>query len=200
MKKIKFVSLVMVVVMMLTLCNMSVFAEGNDIANSEIINVKDTESSSKERPEDAKLVGEINLEIDQNGEIISYSSTDRTAIQRSHTGPMSITLNPTGNWVNGAWHGDFDGRYIGYDVSAKYSNGNTTSFAGLLVRMEAYSSIGNNALKTYAIPLDGVNYKCDDWRQILGSPSYRFVYKNNTWDLSDYRGAITVSIQAYSWS
>mgnify|MGYP003366803616 CR=1 FL=1 len=199
MKKTKLISLIMAVVMLLAVGNMSVFAQENDVANSEIINVSDTEVSTRERPDNAKLVGTINLEIDQNGDLINYTSTDSGGIARSHTGPMSITLSPSGNWISGAWR-DFDGRYIGYDVTAKYSNGNTSNFAGLLVYMEAYSSIGNNGLRTYAVPLDGVNHKCDDWRQILGTPTYKFVYKNNTWDLADYKGSITVQIQAYSWS
>lgn len=173
-----------------------VFAVGNITSFA----AENTEADNRERPADAKLVEVIELEIDENGNIANYTSTNDSGISPySHTGPMSITLSPSGNWVSGKWR-EFDGQYIGYDVSATYSDGRKSDIRGLIVYMEAYTSIGNNPLHNYMIPLNGVTYKCDDWRRILGAPSYRFMYKNTTYDLSGYEGSITVKIQAYSWS
>lgn len=147
------------------------------------------------RPADAKVIDIIELEIDKDGNI----SETPIIMPMSYYSPSAITLSPSGNWYRGSWR-TFDGNYIGYDMSATYANGSTSSYNGLFIFLESATTYGDFNRTNWAVKLDGVNMKGDDWRKIQGgSRDYRFAYYNNTYNTS-YSGSITVKVTVYSWN
>jgi len=178
-----------------SLCPLSVSAETVGDMDLDFVEADSLERNLPERPADAEVIEIIELEIDEDGNITETPPF----MSRSYYSPAAITLSPSGSWYRGSWR-TFDGNYIGYDVTATYSNGATSSYHGLYIFLESWTPYGDNNRNNWAVRLDGRNVKGDDWRKIQGgSRDYRFAYYNSTYGTS-YSGNISVKVTVYSWN
>lgn len=169
-------------------------AESSDF---EIVPVESVEGTYPERPADAKVIEIIDILIDEDGNM-EVSQTSPIA-PCSYYDPSAITLSASGKWYYGSYR-KFDGKYLGWEVTAKYASGSTSSTNGLYIGLSSETPAGDLNRKLYAIPLDGKTHKPEDWREKLGtSNNYRFMYYNNTYGTSK-AGKIWIKVKMYSWS
>lgn len=163
----------------------------------EIIPVETVEDTYPERPADAKVVDVIDILVDEDGNVKMAQPPIFSTC--SYYDPAAIKLSASGDWYFGQYR-TFDGKYLGWEVTAKYVNGSTSSTNGLYICLSSEVPAGDLNRQIYSIPLDGKTYKPEDWRQKLGtSDRFRFKYYNATYGTSK-AGTIWIKVKVYSWS
>lgn len=163
----------------------------------EIIPVETVENTYPERPADAKVVEIIDILVDEDGNM-EVSQTPSIS-PYSYYDPAAITLSASGDWYFGKYR-SFDGNYLGWEVTAKYANGSTSSTEGLYICLSSEVPAGDVNRKIYSIPLDGKTHKPEDWRKKFGSSdNFRFKYYNATHGTSK-AGTIWIKVKVYSWN
>ena len=167
--------------------------EPNDF---EIIPVEEVENTYPERPADAEVVEIFDILIDEDGNMEVLQTPSVSPL--SYYSPSAITLSASGKWYYGKYR-SFDGNYLGWEVTAKYANGSTSSTKGLYIGLSSQTPAGDLNRQLYAIPLDGKTHKPEDWRKKLGTSDYfRFMYYNATYGTAK-AGTIWIKVTMYSW-